>query len=680
VNEASDRSGTQPDLSILLTLTAFSMEKTAEARRNLLEQAFRRRDARALLLGHTDEVTSVAFSRDGRLLASGGVDDTVVLWDPTRRTRLATLANATQGVMSVAFSPDGRILAAAGRDGSVVLWDAVRHKRVTELKGHEAAVTSVAFSSDGRILASAGLDGIVVLWDPLRHSRLARMSGDRQGVTCLAFSANGRTLASAGASGVDLWDTVGHVRSAVLVRYAHTRAASVAFSPDGRMLISSPDDFGASLVIWDVAGLERIGKLTGVSMDSVQSSLAFSPDGRTVASPSDRGAVSIWDVRRRIRLQALTGVAGTVRGLAFSPDGKTLAAAGSDRTIALFDASVADLHGALAYDRERTFGGIASLAFSPDGKTLVSGGGDVVLWDAIRRSPLAILTPERQADVPTNVSNPDVTKRVVFRHGGSIVAWISRFGPEIVMWDVSRSRLIGKIPVAANDIAFSPDGRVLASVAKQLVLWDVATRRRISTLTGHKDAVDGVAFSPNGKLLASISSYSGSVFLWELPSRRKVGSIVLPAGIDYLARVSFSPDGRILAVGASRQIILWDVASHARIATLAKEDFFQQSIGGSSVVFSPDGRVLASAATGFISEVLLWDVDRGTSLGHLPGSNTVAFSPDGKVLALGKNEITLWKIDEEEWFRHLCAVVGRNLTYEEWDKFLPGWKYRKTCG
>jgi WD40 repeat protein len=191
---------------------------------------------------------SVAFSPDGRSLASSSTNGTIILWDTTSGTRLKTLAGDTDLVLSVAFSPDGRSLASSSTNGTIILWDTANWTKLKTLAPHGKGVWSVSFSPDGRTLASGSDDRTVVLWDI--------------------------------ASGAKLKTFTGHTDYVM----------GVAFSPDGRTLASGSSD--KSIILWDLASATQLQTLTGHT-DWVQS-IAFSPDGRTLASGSTDGTIRLW--------------------------------------------------------------------------------------------------------------------------------------------------------------------------------------------------------------------------------------------------------------------------------------------------------------------------------------------------------------------------------------------------
>jgi eukaryotic-like serine/threonine-protein kinase len=597
------------------------------------------RSAGQTLTGHKRAILSVAYSPDGRRLASASDDQTVKIWDVTTGLAIHTLV-VNQYVHAVAFHPGGARLASAGagpKGGAwtVTLWDVGTGQVIrTFPQGHAKTIHQLAYSPDGKILASTSRDGTVKLWDSDAGSLVRTLKDHHDDVPSeIVFSPDGKTLLSAGGGEptTRFWDVATGQVAATL----KDTSGIIAITPNGKTLAFSSDD--GTIKLWDIAAGSVVRTFRDHHNVDPIVNLAFSADGKILASIGSSGqAVILWDAVTGNLLRSLKGHTARILDIAFSPDGVHLASACNDRTIRIWD-TTRDQEARSLPEKDI----VEDVAFAPDGSYLASACLDrtVKLWD---------LTSGQVVRTFRGHAGP--VKCVAIGRDGRFAASAGR-DLTVRIWEVATGQEVKAFKghtALIMDVVFSPDGKTVASGGDDdlVKVWDLATGREIHTLKGHVGDVNAVAFSPDGKTLAS-ADFEGFILFWNLDSGLRVKTSKADEG---LCTIAYSPDGRWLAsAGYGRSINVWDAATGHAVHTLVGHASVIQQIA-----FSPDSRRLASASND--RTVRIWDLDFDQEVmvlrGHAGPVWTVAFSPDGARVASGSSDhtIKIWEANSGRGF------------------------------
>ncbi len=617
--------------------------------------------AKSVFAENLKSLVSLAFSFNGRLLATGDVDGEIRLWMANGQP-LLTLQGHAGWAWSLAFSLDNQLLCSGSSDGLIRLWNVQDGRYLNTLQGHTDAVWSVAFCDladqsleRSQLLATGSEDQTVRLWDVQNGNCLRVLQGHSGAVHSVSFSPDGCTLASGSHDQtIRLWN-VWDGTCDIVLQDDSGGVWAVGFSPDGQLLASGGND--GLVRLWDVQEKVCLSVFKGHT-DWIWS-VSFSPDRQTLASSSNDGSIRLWNIADGTCISILQGHTGAVRSVAFSPvltDNLLLVSVSLDFSMRLWNGR----DGSRLNVLQGHPGGIWSVTFSPDGQTLASGSHDgfVRVWDWQHETCLRVLP-----------GHNNWVRSVAFSPNGQILASSSN-DTQIRLWDVDKGiclKVLQGHTSGVRSLSFSPlpegEGRyVLASSSfdASIRLWDIHNGICFNVLYGHTDWVWSITFSPDGTILGSCSN-DLSIRLWNVQDGSCLN--VLQGHTSGVRAIAFSPDGRFLISGGDDQAIrLWDVQTGNCLKTLQGHTGWVWSVAFSPVgagISEEKGQWFASGSED--QTVRLWDVQTGQCIkklqGHTGWVSSVSFSADGQLLISGSQDetIKLWDVETGGCIRTLRA-------------------------
>lgn len=591
---------------------------------------------------HSLPVNCVAYSSDGRLIASGGNDGIVKLWDTSTGTELRTFYGHPAGLEAIAFSPDGSRLATASDKTFaplIIVWDIQTGAELLREDEIFGDVTAMSYRSDGVLLSLDVLDEEMIVWDVAAKKEIIKIAGNNTEklINLAAFSPDGALLAVVENKKVVSVREVATGKELRRFDKHRDEIGSVIFSHDGRLLVTTSYD--KTVKVWEGRSGKEVSTFSvPANVAGVKESFTFASfnrdDSKVVAGGFQ--TLMIWELKTGRHLQSIPLTDDIyVRSVVFSPDDKQVAGGVSSSRLKVWDVdSGATL---LALPRDLRFSSGRDVEFSPDGKTLFTHvvGSKMNLWDV-------------KNGLPARSFKARSDSRLVFSADGRMTAY-SDFtdAPVIKLRETESGTVIREIKTKMSEfLSFNPDGWLVGGVGflndtptslrKSLVLYDVQTGEERFNVP---DVFRRFAFSPNGEFIAAPLGFSSkAVRVWEVKTGREVKTI--PAGRFTTYAVAYSPDGKTLAaVGYDKDVKLWDTTTWAQKPPLTTTHGHFDTL-----TFSPDGSLLVLSGSDNDGKIDVWDVAAQKEIyvaqGHAGGTDKIAFHPSGKFfVSVGKDTL-----------------------------------------
>ncbi|NMB54283.1 MAG: PQQ-binding-like beta-propeller repeat protein [Leptolinea sp.] len=486
-------------------------------------------------------ITGAAISQDGTLLATSGLDKSIILWKYGTKEAILSIDSQGKTYNSLKFSPDGTALFGGGADGAIAIWKVADGSLLKQLDGNGSPIRSLAVSLDGQLVVAGSEDKTLSMWNVESGVRFISITAHYKPVNIVAISPDSRIIASGSDDNTFiLWDTSNGKQ--LRLTPATSGVRSLTFNGDGSGIVTGEQN--GTVNLWEVA----TGKLnkTISKVPGEVNSLAFNADYSILAIGAN--TLHLWRASDDALAAPFRGFSNSVTSVAFNKDATLLAAGNQDGRISLWDPKTGNQIALL----EGHTGDVAALTFSNNGRFLASGGADnnIIVWDVTSGQKVYVIR-----------GHSGGIRSLAFNNDGNRLAstggWVDI---TLKMWDMASGTGLYNITGFTKgdiELALRQGTNMLASAGGDGIIrvWNFDTRELVTTLEKHRRAIRAISFSLDGNLLASTSE-DGETFVWETNGWTLSKNLQTKGSNSLL----FSTDNLVLAV-AGQDVEFWDMGS-----------------------------------------------------------------------------------------------------------------------